>query len=102
MKIGFVATGIWQSGHLEIVYALSQLGHQVQVYTEDQSAPHSRALTHRREQNVDFWFIHTEQRNPKCYLFDKLFKPLTTLLSELNIQLFLSSRTAKLFALSAK
>lgn len=76
MRIGYIATSIWRSVHMDMAKALQARGHQVVVYTEDASVPTIASFTRRSEEGVDIYGIHHEKRNPWLWLPDRLFKPL--------------------------
>src|SRR5690242_8449058 len=76
MKIGYIATSIWRSVHLDMAKALQSRGHQVIVYTEDASIPEITSFARRIEDGVEIYGIHHEKRNPWLWLPDRLFKPL--------------------------
>lgn len=74
MKIGFIATGIWGSVHLDMARELVRQGHDIAIYTEDNRAPSGMHFTRLDENGLRFWIIHGFRRNPWVWLLDRLFK----------------------------
>lgn len=76
MKIGLIATSIWNTIHLDQAKALQQLGHRVVIYTEDNRASSGMRFTRLEEDGLEFYVIHGFRRNPWTWLPDRLLKPL--------------------------
>ena len=74
MKIGLIATSIWDSLHLDLAREMTRQGHDIVVYTEDNRAPSGMSFTRLDEDGLHFWIIHGFRRNPLTWLFDRLFK----------------------------
>lgn len=74
MKIGWIATGIWGSIHLDLAQEMVRQGHDVAIYTEDDRAPSGMRFTLLTEHGIQFWVIHGFRRNPLTWLPDRLLK----------------------------
>lgn len=70
LRIGFIATEIWNDFHIEFPYALGRRGHTVAVYTEDDRFASATTLGCIEDGNVSFHGIHSKKRNPWCAPLD--------------------------------
>ncbi|WP_333654516.1 glycosyltransferase family 4 protein [Dissulfurispira sp.] len=74
MKIGIIATDIWNSVFLEMAESLADLGQRVVVFTDDRRSPGTKNFLHIHENGVEFFVINDKKRHPYVAALDKLFK----------------------------